>query len=251
MTWRTPPFDRAALEAITHVRDTYAPLGIVISGSIVRGESGPRSDLDIFVVHAEPWRIREQKRFANVPAELFVNPAAQVRRYFASEHADGRPCTAHMFATGEPVDSMTAARIEPAGVIAELVREAHEWLAKPLEVSAATLEQKRYAIVDSLDDARDLLERDGAQASAALLLGDVVSNIVAYAFWQRAMFQPRRKVAVDALALIDARAAELVRSWADMPTTREALALVERLAQHVLGVDTFFAWSSARDPVEV
>jgi hypothetical protein len=235
MTWRVPPFDRAADELVEYVRATYAPIGLVLAGSIVRGEGGATSDLDVFVVHGEPWRLREQRRFAGVPAELFVNPAAQVRRYFASEHARARPCTAHMFATGEPVEPV-------ASVIAELVAEARDWLARPIERTAAELEQHRYGAVDTLDDARDV----GDPATRSLLLGEVVRSVVDYAFVSRAMFVPRRKDVVAKLAAIDARAAELVRRWA----ANGELAVVEELARRVLGVATFFEWTSARDAVE-
>src|SRR5690242_7781924 len=99
MTWRVPPFDRAAEEVVAYVGARYAPLGIVISGSIVRGHAGPNSDLDVHVVHEHGFRLREQRRFAGVPVEVFVNPPRQVRRYFEEEHAEGCPSTAHMFAT--------------------------------------------------------------------------------------------------------------------------------------------------------
>src|SRR5262245_11981753 len=96
---------QAAGELLAHVLATYKPLGIVVSGSLVRGVgAGPTSDLDVFVVHAEPWRERDQRRFAGIAAELFVNPPAQIRRYFASEHREGRPCSAHMFATSEVIE---------------------------------------------------------------------------------------------------------------------------------------------------
>jgi predicted nucleotidyltransferase len=235
VTWRVPPFDRAFDELVTYVRATYAPIGIVVAGSIVRGEAGPTSDLDVFVVHGEPWRLRDQRRFAGVPAELFVNPAAQVRRYFATEHARARPCTAHMFATGELVEP-----VDPA--IVELVREARDWLARPVDRTEAELEQLRYGAVDALDDARDT--RD--DATVRLLLGSVVQEIVAYAFISRRMFVPRRKDVVDKLAAIDADAAALVRQWA---AEHDGLAIVEALAKRVLGVDTFFEWTSPREPV--
>jgi predicted nucleotidyltransferase len=231
MTWRVPPFDRAIEELLAYVRATYAPLGIVVAGSIVRGEGGPTSDFDVFCVHEHGWRVREQKRFHGVPAELFVNPPGQVRRYFAGEHADGRPCTAHMFATGDVVQT--------APVIDALVQEAKAWLAKPLEISETALRQKRYGIVDELDDARDV---DGVQR--ALLLARVVDGCIAYAFWKARRFQPRRKVAVEALAAIDPGGQELVRAW----QVDGELATVEQLARHVLGVDRFFEWTSERDP---
>lgn len=239
MSWRRAPYDRAATEIVDYVLSTYAPLGIVLAGSIVRGEAGPTSDFDVFVVHDQPWRLREQKRFANIPAEIFVNPAAQVRRYFESEHADGRPCTAHMFSTGEVVAA--------APILDELIREARAWLARPLEVTEASLTQRRYAAVDILDDARDTCGTD--PATCAALLADAVQQIIAYAFWSHRKFQPRRKNAVIALREIDERAAALVRQWQQSSDIGESLLAVEALASHVLGRVTFFEWTSAREPV--
>jgi hypothetical protein len=240
MTWRVPPFDQAVAELEAYVRATWQPLGIVIAGSIVRGEAGPTSDLDVFVVHDQPWRLRAQRRFAGVPAELFVNPPARIRRYFASEHADGLPSTAHMFATGELLGS-------PHPAIDELIREARDWLARPLAFTLAQLAAQRYGAVDVLDDARDVIDTD--PAAAQLLLASAVSGIVAYAFSGRGMFQPRRKRAVAALAELDAEAGALVRRWATQ-SGREALATVEQLARRVLGVDTFFEWATDREPVD-
>lgn len=238
MSWRVPPFDAAAEAIVAYARETYAPLGIVLAGSIIRGEAGSTSDFDVVIVHDLPWRVREQKRFAGVPAELFVNPAAKIREYFASEHDDGRPCTAHMLATGEIV--------QPHPIIDELVREARAWLGRPLDVSEPSLTRRRYAIVDTLDDARDVLESDAA--AAALLIADAVRDIVAYAFWKRRMVQPRRKAGITALASIDAEAAMLVRRWQGS-SLADGWAVVEQLARHVLDADTFFEWTSPRDPV--
>ena len=56
-----PPFDQAVAELEAHVRATWQPLGILIAGSIVRGEAGPTSDLDVFVIHDQPWRLRAQR----------------------------------------------------------------------------------------------------------------------------------------------------------------------------------------------
>jgi hypothetical protein len=239
MSWRRPPYDRAADEIVAYVRKVYSPIGIVLAGSIVRGEAGPTSDFDVCVVHGEGWRLREQKRFNGVPAEIFVNPAAQVRRYFEREHAEGRPCTAHMCATGEVIDQ--------APIIDELVREAREWLAKPLEVTEASLTQRAYAAVDLLDDARDASTTN--PIAAAMLLTTCVQQIISYAFWSRRTFQPRRKAVISALHALDAHAATLVRQWHGASDIHDALLAVEALASHVLGHTTFFEWTSARDPV--
>ena len=240
MTWRVPPHDRAIAELVDFVQAEWSPLGVIVSGSIVRGEAGPTSDLDVFVVHGGAWRLRAQRRFAGVPAELFVNPAAQVRRYFANEHADGRPSTAHMFATGEV--------LVPDPVIDELVREARDWLARPVVLGPAQLAARRYLAVDLIDDARDVVAGD--PVTAHLLLASAVEHVIAYAFLSRGRFQPRRKRALAALAELDPAAAELVRRSA-ASTGGDELAAVEALARHVTGEDTFFAWTSDREAVAI
>jgi hypothetical protein len=238
MTWRVPPFDQAIIELEAYVRATYQPLGVLVSGSIVRGEAGPTSDFDVFVVHEQPWRLREQRWFAGVPSELFVNPAARIRQYFASEHAEGKPSAMHMFATGEVLG--------PAHpVLDELVREAHAWMARPLEISPAQLIPWRYGAVDVLDDARDVIASDPAAAHA--LLAEAVSNIIRYAFLARGKFRPRRKRAIAALSELDPVAGQLVRQWATQSGPDE-LATVAALARQVLGVDGFFAWASDPEP---
>jgi hypothetical protein len=237
--WCVPPYDQAIAQLVTYARSTYAPRGIVVAGSIVRGEAGPTSDFDVVVVHDEPWRLREQRRFHGVPAELFINPPAQIRRCFASEHERGRPCTAHMFATGTAIGP-----VDP--VVDDLVREARDWLARAIALTPARLDAMRYGAVDTLDDARDIIGDD--PAAAHLLLGDAVRQIVEYAFWRERRFQPRRKAALAALAALDPQAATLARRWAT-EAGPAALGTVAALAHHVLGVDTFFDWSSERDPV--
>jgi hypothetical protein len=239
MTWRVPPFDRAVAELEAYVRATWDPLGVVVAGSIVRGEGGPTSDLDVVVVHEQPWRLRAQRRFAGVPVELFVNPPAKIRRYFVDEHAEGHPSTAHMFATGEVLVSHP--------VVEALIEEAREWLGRPLAFTPAQLAGQRYTAVDALDNARDMIADD--PAAAHLLLASAVWQIIVHAFLGRGQFRPPSKRAVAALAELDPVAAELVRRWAGQ-SGPAALATVEALAQRVLGVDTFFDWASDPDPVE-
>jgi hypothetical protein len=75
-----------------------------------------------------------------------------------------------MFATGEPI-----APVDP--IVDELVAEARDWLARPVEISPAQLEALRYGAVDALDDARDIIDRD--PATARLILADAVRQIEA------------------------------------------------------------------------
>jgi predicted nucleotidyltransferase len=58
-----PPFDRALDDALAYVVSRFDPAGIVVSGTIVRGNPDAESDLDIFVVHHALLRQRVQRRF--------------------------------------------------------------------------------------------------------------------------------------------------------------------------------------------
>ena len=236
MTWRVPPYDVAVAAIEQHVRATYRIHGMVIAGSIVRGDAGPTSDFDVFIVHAEPWRLRDQRRFNGVPTELFVNPPDRIRGYFKSEHAEGRPCTAHMLATGDLVPGAD-------DVALELVREAHDWLKRPIESTPAQLASRRYMAVDALDNARDTITTD--PAAAAFFLANAVRDTVAYAFWSRGMLQPHRKALTRELAAVDPVAADQLRAFTTA-TGEQALQVAIELARHVLGVDGFFSWTSDR-----
>src|SRR5690349_18372895 len=88
-------------EATAYVLARYEPIGILATGTIIRGNPGPTSDLDLFVLWNTPKRQRVQKFFRGVAAEIFVNPPRQIERYFSNDSREGRPITAHMFARSE------------------------------------------------------------------------------------------------------------------------------------------------------
>lgn len=64
------------------IRVQFNPDGIVVSGTIARGNPDPASDLDILAVHHHPWRQRVQRFFDGVSAEIFVNPPEGIRRSY-------------------------------------------------------------------------------------------------------------------------------------------------------------------------
>ena len=65
--------------AATYIVNTYHPQGLVACGSIIRGSPGPNSDLDLYVIHDQPWRQRVQRWFEGIPTELFINPPERNR----------------------------------------------------------------------------------------------------------------------------------------------------------------------------
>ena len=144
-----PPFDQALRLAVEAVLAAYQPVGVIAAGSILRGQGGPTSDIDLYVIHRAPFRQRLQRRYAGVPFEIFVNPPQQVRRYFAEERRARQPITAHMLSTGFVV-------LDADPVVSELRRAAALEVAQPPDVDAGTQLLRSYLIVDLLDNARDV-----------------------------------------------------------------------------------------------
>jgi predicted nucleotidyltransferase len=54
-------YDRALREAVSFVLERFKPVGIIAAGTVVRGTPDATSDLDVWVIHMEPFRQRLQK----------------------------------------------------------------------------------------------------------------------------------------------------------------------------------------------
>lgn len=236
----TSPYKEALETAIAYILARFSVFGIVVSGSIIRGNPGPTSDFDICVIHTQPQRQRLQHLFHGVPAEIFVNPPSMVRRYFESEHNEGRPCTAHMFVTGFPVLAL-----DP--IIHELRAEAQAWLQKAPTISAENLLGRRYGIVDLLDNGRDLLDSD--PTCAVRILHQAVEGILEYAFLSHDRFLPRSKELITKLQELDPDLMQLTRSYYRTSDAQTQMQLAETLARRTIGVTTFFEWESAVETV--
>lgn len=235
------PYAAALRDAVAAVLASYTPIGLIAAGSILRGQGGPTSDIDLYVLHEALFRQRLQRRFAGVPFEIFINPPTQVCRYFVEEHAAARPVTAHILTTG-----FVMLACDP--VVATLCAEAATWLATPPALDAAALRWRSYLIADALDNARDCAGVDPANAAA--ILHDAVDHLVDYAFLAQKQHLPRVKARLAALAALDPAAATLAQRFyltADLPAR---LDLAVALARHLTGVDTFFVWDSAPLPVD-
>ena len=234
------PYQAALHTAVAYILARFAVLGIVVSGSIIRGNPGPTSDFDICVIHAQPQRQRLQRLFQGVPAEIFVNPPQMVRRYFESEHQEGRPCTAHMFVTGFPILSL-----DP--VVHDLQAEAQTWLQKAPTITAQNLLWRRYGIVDLLDNARDLLDSD--PECAAQILHQAVEGILEYTFLNHGRFLPRLKEFISKLQELDPELMQLTRAYYQADDVQTQMHLAETLARRTIGATAFFEWESEVETV--
>jgi predicted nucleotidyltransferase len=235
------PYDEALHFAVSDLLTHYSPIAIVAAGSILRGQGGPTSDIDLYVLHHAPFRQRLQRRYNGVPFEIFINPPQQVRRYFEEEHAAARPITAHILTTGAVV-------LDCDPIVRTLREEAAVWLAKPPAPAADSMRWRRYAIADELDNASDIVDTDPACAS--LILHSAVSHLLEYAFLANNRHLPRQKAMIGALDDLDSHAASIARAFYAAGDVREQLPLATALAAHLTGATSFFEWDSAQLPVQ-
>jgi hypothetical protein len=235
------PYGRALREAVQLILDRFVVAGIIASGTIIQGNPDPASDLDIYVVHCEEKRQRIQRFFNGVRAEIFVNPASSIRGYLQSERKRGRPCTAHMLATGFVV-------LDQDPIVQELRQEAGFELQRRPDLSADELTWLRYAAADCLENALDIVDSDPANAS--LILHQAVRDMLEFHFLAANRYLPRSKQLLAALADWDAGLAALAWDYylTAAPSTRFALAA--EIAEKTIGITGFFEWESKIEDVE-
>lgn len=228
-------FDLALKDAVSYVLDRFNVAGIIVSGTILRGTADATSDLDIYVIHREPFRQRIQRFSRNVPTEIFVNPPWTVRSYLSREHADGRPITAHMLATGHVILS-----IDP--IVDELRAEAAEWLAKPSRPSPAQIVMDRYLAATLYEDARDIAKKD--PSTALLILSQSVTAMISFWYRSNGHLIPRTKEFLSSLESLNQTLGRDAQRFFIAPPEERWL-LAERIADQTIGVRGFFEWESA------
>lgn len=229
-------YDRSLREAVDYVLGRFEPLGIIASGSIVRGNPDAASDHDLYVLVPGTKRLRIQKRFAGVPTELFVNPPQALEIYFARDALENRPITAHMVGTGFVV-------LDRDPCVERLRALANEYLARTPDVDEAQLTWLRYASALRYEDALDVVGRDPDLAS--LLLGNAVVELLRYVFFaRRGRPIPRWKELLSAAEALDPEVGLLARQFFRAVDVDERVRLAGELHERVAGARGFFEWES-------
>ncbi|MCA1011954.1 nucleotidyltransferase domain-containing protein [Halobacillus halophilus] len=115
----------------------------VLSGSVVRGEETPSSDLDIVVIDQKPFR--KSYYYGEWPIEAFVHNEDSLEDAFFIETQHGVPLTTRMCAEGT---------VLKGGREAEKIKEQakRSLIEGPSALSLSKLDELRYAISDKLDD---------------------------------------------------------------------------------------------------
>jgi hypothetical protein len=240
-SWPTlaEPFATALRHAVEFIFRELEPVGVIATGTIIRGTAHPSSDLDLYVVHRSPYRRRIQRFFDGVPAEILVNPPSAIRTYFAEEDKDGRRLTAHMLVTGVVI-------FDADVVVGELRAEAVQWLGKQTHLSDFERVSTRYTIAARLEDALDVIATD--DVTSEMLLGESVLAMLEYLCKAEHGQIPRRKDLVAALevehAAVATRAAEFFRARKLSERARLAMEIADR----TIGARGFFEWDSGAGP---
>jgi len=235
------PYDTALHQAIDfiigHVPDVTT---ILACGSILRGTPSASSDLDIYVLRELGERLRLQRWFNGVPAEIFVNPPHQVRTYLIREQRDGRPITAHMLATGQVV-------LSTGDALAELQALAREVLEGRPDPTPQKLTMARYMAATRFEDATDVWET--RPEAAKMIMNLAVHDMLHYAFLAANRYIPRDKDLLIGLEELDPHLAELARAYYSTSSRDDAFEAVHRIAERTIKTFGFFEWESVPEEV--
>jgi predicted nucleotidyltransferase len=232
-------YHKALQEALEWINNHYHPIGIVVSGSIIRGNAHHNSDFDIYVVHEGDYRQRVQKLFNEVPCEIFINNTGHIELYFEEELKNNRPVTAHILATG----TVYAGNDHPE--IISLIAAAKEYSNKIQELTAAQLCFKRYALAGLLEDATDMMAVD--KLTALHILDKVVIDSIAFIYHINSTPLPRLKERLVMLQKVDAVAGNKVARYYMAAEVEAKYAVAKELVQHIAGASGFFEWDSERE----
>jgi predicted nucleotidyltransferase len=234
------PYLPALREAVDFVLAHFEVLGIIVSGTIIRGSGDASSDLDLFVLNTHPRRQRIQKFFNRLPVEIFVNPVHAVEGYFQDERKRGRPCIAHMLATGFVVLSR-----DP--IVEKLQEHAAAMLESTPDPDEYKLTTLRYGAALEFEDAVDVAEKN--PAGAYMIMGSAVHKMLQYAFWKANRFLPRDKDLLDTLEELDPKLAAEATEFYQCALSMRRLALAEQIADCTIEVRGFFEWQSDLEEV--
>lgn len=234
-------YDLALREAVRYIQRRFQPTAIIAAGTIIRGTPNRNSDLDLWVIHRQPFRQRVQKWFGGVPAEIFVNTPAAVLDHLVDERKERRPVAAHMMAGGHVV-------LDREPCLKGLLAQARAMLAdKPRAVSKEEIIHDRYWAGSLYEDALDLAESD--PAACQVILSRAVSEMLHAAVKRAHRYVPRDKDLLAVTKDVDAGLGRLAREFFTAGTLKDRLKISGRIADRAVQCRGFIEWESA--PVRV
>jgi hypothetical protein len=224
-------------QALTWINFNYTATGIIVSGSIIRGNPNMNSDFDIFVVHEGLFRQRIQKLFNKVPCEIFVNNLGQVYRYFETELTNNRPVSANIIATGQLYKGSDNQKI------LTLIEDAKKYVLLSKTPTDEQLMFRRYAIANIFEDATDTHTID--KKTTLYILDRVIIDIIEFLFYAKQRPLPRLKDRIEAILELDPATGNRISQYYDATNLEQKYELTKQIVLSLTGATGFFEWSSA------
>ena len=227
-------FDIALREAISFILENYTVRGIIVSGTIIRGNPDKSSDLDIYVINKENFRQRVQMYFNSIPAEIFINPIKKIENYLIEEQVDRRPSTAHMISTGFVI-------YETDSAIAELKTKAKETLESPLP-APTDLTMDKYMIACLYEDAVDVKDKD--PLTCLMYLNRTINELANFYFIKEGMYIPRGKDILNMISDLEYTIGTLFKEFYSAELLKIKLKKAQQLMQILIKEEGFFEWKT-------
>ncbi len=231
---------KIALEqALAWIKENHEPVGVIVSGSIIRGNPNANSDFDIYVIHEKNFRQRIQKYFNGVPCEIFLNSPAHIHSYLEAELKNNRPCTAHMLATGVVYLG------ESNTNILSLIEKAKQYQYKTTELTEQQVIAYKYGIATLFEDATDLLETD--EILTEHILNKLIIDIIDFTFRKEQKTLPRIKERLNELAVINPVLAGLITNYYTNTIAKQKYIIAKQIMELLDIPQGFFEWTSTQD----
>jgi predicted nucleotidyltransferase len=226
----------ALTEAVNWIEENYNPIGIIASGSIIRGNPNKESDFDIYVIHEQPFRQRIQKYFNQIPCEIFVNNIEHTKSNFLTEQKNNRPVTAHMISTGNVIKG------SENEVVKKAIKDANEFKNKPKVITEFDLTLYKYSITNLLEDANDTISDDAL--TCEYILNRTLDKFIDYWFVINQIPLPRIKERMITIKNKDVEFYNMVKLVYNQKDIFQKLKHTNELIELIIRTKGFFEWQS-------
>lgn len=232
------PFATALHEAVDYILARFENVvGIIVAGSVLRGEGDIHSDIDTYIIMESNYRQRVQKFFNGVRFELFANAPKFIEQYLIEEPKDGALISAHMISTGHIILNRSA-------IVDELIKKAQDSRDAKAEYTEQKLTFDRYMLADRIENGLDLRERDSFMGQ--IIIDSAIQGMLVYQFMKKRKWIPRYKDLLKVIRIEEPELAKLVEDYY-RKTGDTRFDIAGKIADYTLGVRGFFEWESDKD----
>lgn len=228
-------YDKALKEAVRYILKKFSVQGIIVTGSIIRGNNHQSSDLNIFVVNNRYERQRIQKYFNNVPCEIFISTPTIIKKEIEDGCLDGNCTTADMFGTGFTIYDQNQ-------LVYKLKNKSKDVIIRGPITNKIPMQSLKYKIADQYENAVDISESDPYMT--LILLSDVIIKAIKYKFRESGKWEPRHKEFMKELEKFDYDLYNQLKLFYDSNDFNDRFKIAEKIIDSTIKTHGFFEWES-------